>query len=202
MDTVDSLIEKITSGEDKLIPLMRRLEVIYKSMDEKYNDAANHYGFCCGGCEENCCLTRFYHHTFAEYLYLHKGVETLGLGIRAEIRERAVSVCMKTAELDRAGLAVRLLCPLNYEGMCVLYEYRPMICRLHGLPHEIIIPGSGKKTGPGCGEFNARCGGKEYLKFDRTPFYTQMAGLEKDFKEAFGISERIKMTVAQMLATL
>ena len=202
MDPVNPLIEKITSCEEKFIPLIYRLEVIYKKMDEKYNETANHYGFCCSGCEENCCFTRFYHHTFAEYLYLHKGFETLELGNRGEIQEKALSVCRQTDELDKAGLPVRLLCPLNCEGMCILYEYRPMICRLHGLPHEIIMPGGGEKTGPGCDEFNARCSDKEYLKFDRTLFYTEMAGLEKDFKEAFGISERIRMTVAQMLATL
>ena len=28
-------------------------------------------------------------------------------------------------------------------------------------------------------------------------FYTEMASLEKEFKAAFGISERIKLTVAQ-----
>jgi len=195
------LIEKIISSKDKFSLLMCRLEVIYKKMDEKYYETANYYGFCCKGCEENCCFTRFYHHTFAEYLYLQKGFETLGSGNRGEIREKALAVCRKTAELDTAGLTVRLLCPINYEGMCVLYEYRPMICRLHGLPHEITIPGKGEITGPGCGEFNTLCGEKEYLKFDRTPFYKEMAGLEKDFKEAFGISERIKMTVAQMLAT-
>ncbi|MDP3285892.1 MAG: hypothetical protein Q8M56_15795 [Desulfobacterales bacterium] len=171
-------------------------------MDEKYNETANYYGFCCKGCEENCCFTRFYHHTFAEYLYLQKGFETLEPENRVEIQEKALSVCRQTNELDKAGLPVRLLCPLNCEEMCILYEYRPMICRLHGLPHEIIMPGGGKKTGRGCDEFNARCSGKEYLKFDRTPFYTEMAGLEKDFKEALGISEKIKMTVAQMLAAL
>jgi len=199
---MDPVIEKITSCKEKFIPFMYRLEGIYKKMDEKYNETANHYGFCCPGCEDNCCFTRFYHHTFAEYLYLQKGFEKLERGNRGEIQERAFSVCRQMGELDKAGLPVRLLCPLNYEGMCILYEYRPMICRLHGLPHEIIMPGRVKKTGPGCGEFNARCSDKEYLKFDRTLFYTEMAGLEKDFKEAFGISERIRMTVAQMLATL
>jgi len=199
---MNPVIEKITSCEEKFILFMSRLEVIYKKMDEKYNETANYYGFCCGGCEDNCCFTRFYHHTFAEYLYLQKGFETLESGNRAEIQERALTVYRQTDELDKAGLPVRLLCPLNYEGMCILYQYRPMICRLHGLPHEIIMPGGGEKTGPGCGEFNAHCSYKEYLKFDRTPFYTEMAVLEKDFKEAFGISERIKMTVAQMLATL
>jgi len=202
MDPVNSVMEKITSCEKKFIPLMCRLEVIYKIMDEKYNETANYYGFCCSGCEDNCCFTRFYHHTFAEYLYLQKGFETLEPGNRAEIQERALSVCRQTDELDKAGLPVRLLCPLNYEGMCILYEFRPMICRLHGLPHEIMMPNGRGKKGPGCGEFNARCSGKEYMQFDRTLFYTEMAGLEKDFKEAFGISGRIKMTVAQMLASL
>lgn len=192
-------IAKIKFSQEQFVPFIQRIETLYKKMDEKYNETAGYYGFLCGGCEENCCFTRFYHHTFAEYLYLQKGFETLSPGNRAKIQERAFTVSSRTVELDNAGLPVRLLCPLNYDGMCVLYDFRPMICRLHGLPHELIMPGGGKKTGPGCGEFNARCGEKEYLKFDRTPFYAEMAVLEKDIKEAMGVSEKIKMTVAGML---
>ncbi|MBU1712762.1 MAG: hypothetical protein KKD47_06615 [Proteobacteria bacterium] len=193
-------IERIRIQKEKCAPFLDRLAGIYTKMDGKYNEAANYYGFSCGGCEENCCFTRFYHHTFAEYLYILEGIETLAHGNQAEIRKKALLVCRQTAELERSGLPVRLLCPLNYEGLCALYSYRPMICRLHGIPHELIIPGREKVLSPGCGEFMSRCGEKEYVNFDRTPFYAEMAGLEKEFKAAFGISERIKLTVARMLA--
>lgn len=195
------LIEKIRSSEEKLATFMERIEALYKKMDGKYNRAADFYGFCCGGCEDNCCFTRFYHHTFVEYLYILTAFEMLGDGNRAEIRERALLVCKQTAELDKSGLPVRLLCPLNYQGLCALYAYRPMICRLHGIPHELFIPGREKTVGPGCAEFISRCGEKAYISFDRTPFYAEMAGLEKEFKSDFGISEKIKLTVAGMLVS-
>ncbi|MFO7666529.1 MAG: hypothetical protein R6V76_07925 [Desulfobacterales bacterium] len=197
---MNPVIEKIGSCAEKLAPFTEKLEVIYGKMDEKYNEAASYYGFFCGGCENNCCFTRFYHHTFVEYLYILKGFKTLGYGSQSEIREKALLVCRQTAELEKSGRPIRLLCPLNYEGLCALYSYRPMICRLHGIPHELTIPGRKRVLSPGCGEFMSRCGEKEYVNFDRTPFYSEMAGLEKEFKAAFGISERIKLTVAGMLA--
>ena len=194
-------IETKRTCDKRLTPFMEQLEIIYKKMDEKYDERAAHYGFFCGGCKDNCCFTRFYHHTFVEYLYMIEGFATLGHANRAEIREKALLVCRQTAELEKSGLPVRLLCPLNYQGLCALYSYRPMICRLHGIPHELIIPGRKKALSPGCGEFLSRCGEKEYVTFDRTPFYAGMAGLEKEFKSAFGISERIKLTVAGMLVS-
>jgi Fe-S-cluster containining protein len=194
-------IERIRTQKEKYFPFLDRLAAIYTKMDAKYNEAADYYGFCCGGCEENCCFTRFYHHTFVEYLYILEGLEKLGIGSQAEIREKSLLVCRQTAELERSGQPVRLLCPLNYEGLCALYSYRPMICRLHGIPHELTIPGRERVLSPGCGEFMSRCGEKEYVNFDRTPFYAEMAGLEKELKEAFGISERIKLTVARMLVS-
>lgn len=195
------IIERIRTQKERYLPFLDRLAAIYTKMDAGYNEAADYYGFCCGGCEENCCFTRFYHHTFIEYLYILEGLETLANGNKTEIREKAHLVCRQTAELERSGLPVRLLCPLNYEGLCALYSYRPMICRLHGIPHELTIPGRERVFSPGCGEFMTRCREKEYVIFDRTSFYAEMAGLEKELKTAFGISEKIKLTVAMMLAS-
>jgi hypothetical protein len=76
-----------------------------------------------------------------------------------------------------------------------------MICRLHGIPHELQRPGQGMLNSPGCGTFALKCHGKKHFKFDRTPFYMQMAALEKEMKEAVGMTQKIKMTVAQMIVT-
>ena len=93
------------------------------------------------------------------------------------------------------------MCPLNRNGLCLLYAYRPMICRLHGIPHQVQRPGLSVLNAPGCDIFAEQCQEKENFKFDRTPFYIEMAELERGLKQAVGITHKIKMTVAQMIKT-
>jgi hypothetical protein len=76
-----------------------------------------------------------------------------------------------------------------------------MICRLHGIPYELQRPGQGILNSSGCGTFALKCHKKTHLKFDRTPFYMEMAALEKEMKQAVGMTHKIKMTVAQMIVT-
>ena len=76
-----------------------------------------------------------------------------------------------------------------------------MICRLHGIPHELRKPGQPAVRVPGCDAFTDRFKEKDYFKFDRTPLYMEMAGLGKELREAVGFSEKIKMTVADMVLT-
>ena len=177
---------------------LSRLQGIYRLMDRKYREAADYYGFHCQGCEDNCCLTRFYHHTFLEYLYILNGFETLDAEMRKSIRQRASEVSKKM------NAESRLMCPLNAGGLCVLYAYRPMICRLHGISHELQKPGQPAIFSPGCEVFTKLAEGKRYFKFDRTPFYMEMAGLESELRQALanaGIdTQKLKMTVAQMLS--
>ena len=40
------------------------------------------------------------------------------------------------------------------------------------------------------------------IRFDRTPFYLEMARLEKQARLVTGVSDKIKMTVAEMLISL
>lgn len=177
-----------------------RLQRLFAAMDRRYADAAGYYGFRCEGCEDNCCRTRFYHHTYLEFLYIDSGLKKLDCRRQSEILSRASEVCRKTATSNEKAEPVRLMCPLNYDGLCVIYEYRPMICRLHGIPHELQKPGQNLIQGPGCGMFDHRCSDKNYYKFDRTPFYFEMARLENELKQAIGLDGRIKMTIAEMIA--
>ena len=185
--------------DEKLTAYFERLQAIYESMDRDFGQAAVFYEFQCRGCEDSCCLTRFYHHTYLECLFVLKGLTALAPSLRNTIRTKAESVCRQSARADDQGLPVRLMCPLNQDGMCVLYHYRPMICRLHGIPHELHRPGRPVIHGPGCGEFNAKCSHKPYFKFDRTNFYFQMAALENEFRQAVGLTGRIKLTIAEMI---
>jgi len=170
-------------------------------MDKKYQEAADHYSFYCTGCDDNCCFTRFFHHTLLEYFYIMEGYNTLVNEKQVEVKQRALEVCRKTREPDEKGVSVRLMCPLNVNNLCLIYTYRPMICRLHGISHVLQRPGQGVLYAPGCEVFIEQCQQKEPFKFDRTPIYREMAELEKELKQAIGITQKIKMTVAQMLVT-
>jgi hypothetical protein len=182
-------------------PFLKRLKSIFASMDQKYKEVADYYDFNCEGCGDNCCFTRFYHYTLIEYLYIKKGFLCLENKKQVEVKKRSLAVCRKTDEADKKGESVRQMCPVNFESLCALYPYRPMICRLHGIPHEFQRPGQGTLSSPGCGTFALKCSGKKYVKFDRTPFYMQMAALEKEMKQAAGVTQKIKMTIAQMILT-
>jgi len=182
-------------------PFLKRLKTICAAMDHKYKEAADYYGFNCTGCQDNCCLSRFYHHTLLEYLYILEGFKTLDNEKQNKAKGSALEVCRKTVLADKKGQTVRLMCPLNRDGLCLLYEFRPMICRLHGIPHELQQPGQGIVHAPGCETFTDQHRNKTYFRFDRTSFFIEMAGLEKELKQAVGLRHKIKMTVAEMIVT-
>jgi len=180
---------------------LKKLSKIYAAMDLKYTEAAEYYGFHCEGCEDSCCFTRFYHHTLLEYLYIYEGFKTLDQKTQTKIIQTASDVCREIALADKKGQSLRLICPLNLDGLCLLYAFRPMICRLHGIPHELHPAGAGVVHHPGCDAFTVQCGEKTYFKFDRTPIFIEMAGLEKDIRQATAMTQKIKMTIAEMVKT-
>jgi len=184
---------------DRFIDSFNGLNALYAKMDLAYAEVADAYGFHCSGCTDNCCLTRFFHHTLIEFLYLRKGFAGLDEKSQEEIRCRAIDVNEQVRQADNSGRVSRVMCPLNRKGLCLLYKYRPMICRLHGIPHEFRHPVRGRMSGPGCHEFEAKCGRQQYIEFNRTPFYQQMALLERRVREMTGIADKLKKTVAQML---
>ena len=186
-------------------PLLKRLEDLFGEMESAYEAVAERYGFRCSGCEDNCCLTRFYHHTLLEVLYLAEGLERLSPAERRTLMVQAASVEDQMVEADRCAMNVRRMCPLNQDGQCRLYNHRPMICRLHGIPHELHRPGGDVSRHPGCDAFFDQCrkgGITEYIRFDRTPFYRAMAMLEKELRRETGYAEKIKLTIAQMLIVI
>ena len=165
---------------------LNRLHVLYADMDCAYEQVAAVYGFACHGCADNCCRSHFHHHTLLERLDLEDGLRQMtNLDHRAVIRRAA------------AG-GVDAECPLWQDERCRLYAHRPMICRLHGLPHRLDRPDRVAQVGPGCEEFHRRCGpARERL--DRTPLYRALAALEGELRRKTGFRERIHMTVAEMI---
>ena len=168
-------------------------------MDQSYQQVAHAYGFFCTGCETSCCETRFYHHTLIEYFYLRKGFLALDIYRQEKNLLHAAVVLKGYRTADERQNSVRIPCPLNQNGQCVIYPYRPMICRLHGIPHEFQKPEGKNIYGPGCDPFNRQCRDARYKKFDRTPFYRQMASLEQELRQSIGVYDKFKMTIAEML---
>lgn len=195
---IHNLLKK---SPDAYAGFIQELKEIFQGMQHAYLAAAEAYPFCCNGCEDSCCRTRFYHHTLLEYVYLFKGYRDLSRKIRAEVKEKAEIICEELKFADEGGVAIARMCPLNFDGLCGLYEYRPMICRLHGIPHELHQPGREIRFGPGCDEFTRICDQAVYHKFDRTPHYFALANLENRFKHEVGFSEKVKMTIAEMIVT-
>jgi hypothetical protein len=177
------------------------LKTVFDKMEQAYRSAAACYAFSCSGCRDNCCRSTFYHHTFLEYCYLHEGFCGLDPTRQAEVIASAQEVCRTAGGSKAGGRAVRPMCPLNIASRCLLYGHRPMICRLHGIPHEFRLPGKELIRGAGCRTFDERCGQKQYYPFDRTSFYVQMAELEQAFKQQAGIQSKLKLTVAEMICS-
>lgn len=181
---------------------IRQIAALYADMDRAYDAAASHYGFSCTGCADNCCLTRFYHHTTIEYAYLLSGFMGLSPDRQRLYQSRARAYNTEMEKAVSGNRPFSHMCPLNDEGWCALYDYRPMICRLHGIPHELAPPGRTKVFGAGCPAFEQHCGDIAYTPFDRTPFYAGMAELERGFRKQTGIAEKFKRTVAGMLISM
>lgn len=194
------MLNKILLQPDIYQPFLRRLAIIFSEMDQLYQAAVDYYGFSCNGCLDNCCLTRFSHYTLLEYLYIRQGFNELNKKNQIQVRQKSKEIIHQTELLIVQKKVIRLMCPLNDKGLCQLYMFRPMICRLHGIPHEFQNPVLNKKRyGPGCQAFTDKCANKKYYKFDRTGFYLSLSSLEKKIRKAFNFNQKLKMTIAEML---
>jgi hypothetical protein len=182
-------------------PFVERISKLYFAMDRAYADAADYYAFHCRGCDLSCCEERFYHYTGAEHIFLAYGLASLKQEAKTGIFGRAGEVMRLYQLHDTSQQGGRAICPLNLEGSCVLYEYRPMICRLQGIPHYIKNPGQPKKRGPGCHVFNEKIlpDNLSDFSFDHTPFYLEMAAIEIEIRNRLNYKGRYKKTVAEML---
>ncbi len=196
-----------TESAAQLDHFLERLRAIYQAMDKAYDEIAAYYGCSCAGCDGNCCMSYFFHYTVAEYLYLARGFQTLSPERRHEVQRLALEFVKERDRLQAEGKKIDLMCPLNERGLCGLYAFRPMICRLHGVPHSYRRPDLVLVRGRGCPKLvtqDVDAPGRNIEKsacreLDRSRFYRDMARLEQDLRRETGFGERIKMTIADMI---
>lgn len=176
-----------------------RLETLYAEMDAAYGAAASGYGFDCRGCDDNCCGTRFYHHTLIEVAGLLSGYRELPETQREALAARAIDYGRALQTSEERNRPLERLCPLNVDTRCLLYRQRPMICRLHGIPHTMRHPTRGVITGTGCHLCEALPRSSPGQPLDRTPLYSAMAQLEQSLRRVSGVASSVRLTIAQMI---
>jgi len=181
--------------------LFTKLSRLYSEMEEAYNRAAGKIGLSCRGCPDNCCISHFQHHTYIEWAYLLKGTRSCPDEKKREFMNRAREYVRQSRTPLSQGLRPRIMCPLNDNGLCQLYEYRLMICRMHGVPNSFVRPDSKKMSFPGC----FRCQElyshlEEVPVLDRTGFYRDLASLEMAFVgPKIKALPKVNLTLAEML---
>lgn len=185
--------------------LALRLERIYRAMEEDYDRVATQLSFTCSGCPDNCCDSYFLHHTYTEWAYLWMGLRQIPAAKRDEIIERAGKVITACTEAIAQGQRPLVMCPLNEQGLCILYHYRLLVCRTHGVPATMTRPDGKRFDFPGC----FRCQDivttrkiqeNNLPRVERTPLLRELAMLENEL--LMGIRQRcpkVKMTIAEML---
>ncbi len=183
----------------KMKQYLDRLSEIYRAIDRACSEALRHYGFSCARCPDNCCVTKFHLHTLVEELYLAERFKKLDEAELGAIILRAQNV----AETHNSSSEdIRIMCPLNENGLCVLYEFRPMICRIHGVPYE-LFRNFKMEYGDGCYRFIME---KENVSKDfrinRTNFYLEIAQIEREVRERLNFTGRYKKTTAEMVLSI
>ncbi len=140
-----------TPAKRTLAPeLAAALADLYRRMETAYDAVARQLDFSCRGCPDNCCDSYFLHHTRIEWAYLREGLAQLAPEQQEEVRSRALVWREEEAAALAAGRRPAALCPINENGLCLLYRHRLMICRLHGVPSSLTFPNGRVEKFPGC----------------------------------------------------
>lgn len=187
--------------------LIRKLEEIYGNIQEDYDRVARELEFSCNGCPDNCCDSYFLHHTYAEWAYLWEGVRQLDGSWRDAVMLRArvwLEQCNKILAMDKRP---QVMCPLNENGLCVLYNHRLLVCRTHGVPAWITRPDGRELRFPGCfrcqeivAEHFQSPGQHPPPHVDRTELLHELAMLENQLlRGKRHVLPKVRLTIAEML---
>jgi hypothetical protein len=184
-------------------PLFEQLADLYARMVSGYDRVAARIGLTCAGCPDNCCNSYFQHHTHIEWAYLREGFDALPPDDQKKYLARAEEYIRQCREEIARGRRPCIMCPLNDEGLCMIYAHRPMICRMHGVPNRLTRPDGRTLQFPGCFRSQELCADSSSAPMlDRTDFYRELAGLEMAFMgDRLKSFPRVNHSLAEMLTT-
>ena len=185
--------------------IISRIKKLYQEMETAYDEVAVRFKFSCKGCPDNCCDSYFRHHTYVEWSYLWFGFRQLPKERQQEIVNRAKEYSAECKEAESKGEHPQLLCPLNENGLCILYPYRLMVCRTHGVPASMTRPDGQSLSFPGCFRCqeiveNQYINGENIPRMERTKLLREMVAIENDlFAGKRHLYPKVKLTIADML---
>lgn len=181
--------------------LFERLEKLYAAMEAEYDRVARRIGLDCRGCPDNCCVSYFQHHTYIEWAYLWHGLRQMSRDSRDYYLGKARDYSRQCEAQLRRGRRPEVMCPLNEDGLCVLYPFRLMICRFHGVPNQVTMPDGTSRQFPGCIVCQHRTESLDRVPvLDRTASYIKLAELERTFTAAAAHPlPKVDLTLADML---
>lgn len=133
--------------EDYLETLKNRLDEYFTNQKE-FIKCANGCGLCCTLC--------YYPASELEYKYLKIGIDTkLSEEEKENVNKKAIQIIKdRTAFLKTNSNVFDFTyeCPLLINKACPVYDYRPLLCRTHGLLYQ-DISNANKINAPICKEF-------------------------------------------------
>lgn len=195
------IMKKITLSPE----LTREVEAIYQAMQEEYDKIAGKIELTCTGCPDNCCDSYFFHYTYSEWAYLWQGLEQLDKDTLEQVMTQAKEYIALCAEPLAQGKQPQVMCPLNSEGRCVLYQHRMLICRTHGIPATLKVHTGDTIRFPGCfrcqeivNEKYAAANDAPFM--ERSRFLKQLADVESRlFARKRHLYPKVKRTIADMI---
>ena len=104
------------------------LDIIESKLLKKYFTIQKDYIFCKEGCA-NCCKQGEYPTSELELMYLIKGYRELDKDLQDKVAQNIEDVKL-TLENSNDKM---YKCPFLIDDRCVVYNYRTIICRTHGL---------------------------------------------------------------------
>lgn len=119
----------------------------------EYFDEQNEYIACSAGCNL-CCTTSYYPLSKLEYEYVRVGFDNLKKSSQRLVKIniiKALSARILHVESGSKGNFAHE-CPFLIDKQCSIYNYRPIICRTHGLI-STDEKNPNKKIFPKCGEY-------------------------------------------------
>jgi Fe-S-cluster containining protein len=196
-------VKKKKSNRTASVGTFGKLAKLYKNMADSYSKTAEEAGLSCADCKDNCCYSYFQHHTYIEWAYLWKGLNALPDEKREYFIQRAQDVVAQYDEAIAKKERPHVMCPLNEEGLCGLYDHRLMICRMHGTKNLMILPNGEQRYFQGCYRFREQVEGMDEFMIpmlNRTPFYQELAQLEMKYAgTALQTAPRVNLTLAEMI---
>jgi len=185
--------------------LSREISEIYQTMQEGYDTIAAEITLACSDCSDNCCDSWFQHHTYSEWAFLWEGLSRLEKSVLERIRERAKEYIRISSDELASRRRPQVMCPLNEDGLCILYQHRMLVCRMHGIPATMTRPDGQSMRFPGCFRCQEIVAGKypdenAAPAMDRTPLFRRLVAVESQLMgPQHHLYPRVRKTIAEMI---